>query len=145
MDTAVAKLRRKYKPGLIEALVSLCILVTLAGIVVPIMADRADGPRYERTETALSDIARGVQAYTRDTGLTPTSAAIGAGQTNVTWLYGPGEMPRNHPFGADLQSRPLANVLGSLHKAPARFHLWHVQKPWFFSPNERAKSRQLRL
>jgi hypothetical protein len=108
MDTAVAKPSRTYKPGLLEALVSLCILVTLAGVVVPITADRADMLRMERAETALSDIARGLQAYTRDVGLTPTGIESDHG---ITWLYGPGEMPRNHPFGAELEALPLTDAL----------------------------------
>jgi type II secretory pathway pseudopilin PulG len=107
MDTAAVKPNRSYRPGLLEALVSLCILVKLAGVVVPITADRADAMRMERTETALSDIARGLQAYTRDTGLLP----VGGEELTVTWLYGPGDMPRNHPFGSELEARPLADAL----------------------------------
>ncbi|MHC5212067.1 MAG: hypothetical protein ACYTG2_15215 [Planctomycetota bacterium] len=107
MDSVVAKPRSKYKPGLLEALVSLCILVTLAGVVVPITADRADGMRTERAESDLSDIARGLQAYTRDTGMTPTGIA----DVSMTWLYGPGEIPRVHPFGSELEAGQLHDVL----------------------------------
>jgi type II secretory pathway pseudopilin PulG len=130
MDTDVVKPPRAEKPrakqGLLEALVSLCVLVTLAGVVVPIGANHAEAARIEQTETDLADIARGLQAYTRDTGLTPTGIAGDAGlgaasaggasgggarTADVTWLYGPGELPRNHPFGSELEARPLADAL----------------------------------
>jgi hypothetical protein len=52
----------------------------------------------------------------------------------VTWLYGPGEMPRNHPFGSELEALPLSDALLTSAMGGDRWHGPYITRleadPW---------------
>ncbi|MCB9899682.1 MAG: type II secretion system protein GspG [Planctomycetes bacterium] len=96
------------RKGILEALVGLSILVSLAGVVMPIVGGEIAGSRVEQAQADMLHIVNGLHAYTDDTLFLPTGIR---GRTNVSWLYGPGELPQANPFAAGGEARPLSDVL----------------------------------
>ncbi len=106
MDATQPKSRRSGK--VMEVLVALSILVCVAGVTVPIVGVELREGREEQAMHDMVDILGGLRSYTHDTLFLPTGER---GRTNVTWLYGPGELPRNHLFDLRGEGRPLDDVL----------------------------------
>lgn len=110
-ETAPAPTQDKalaHRKGVLEALVGLSILVSLAGVVMPIVGGEMAGTRSEQAVLEMQRIANGLHAYTDDTLFLPTGIQ---GRTNLAWLYGPGQLPQANPFAAGGEARALSDVL----------------------------------
>jgi type II secretory pathway pseudopilin PulG len=99
---------RRFKLGFLEAIVSLSLLVSVAGITIPMIAGQQAEARNEQALMDMQDIVDGIRQYSQDTLYLPTG---NRGRTNVSWLYGPGRLPRSLNLGNISQSRPLDDVL----------------------------------
>lgn len=98
----------RRKVGLLEALVSLSLIVSLAGITMPMIATEAAEGRTEQAVVDMQNIVDGIRQYSQDTLFLPTG---NRGRTNVAWIYGPGDLPGNLNLGSIAESRPLDDVL----------------------------------
>ncbi len=98
----------RRKPGILEALVSLSIMVSIAGITVPIVGGELAEGRVDTAYADMQHILDGIRGYSNDTLFLPTG---NRGRTNVSWLYGPGELPDGGALGAVSSSRPVEDVL----------------------------------
>jgi len=99
---------RRRPPGLLEALVGLSILVSLSGIVMPIVGAEMSASPEEQALLDMQHIVNGLRDYSQDTLYLPTGDE---GRTNVSWLYGPGAVPSDNPFAAGGEARTLDDVL----------------------------------
>lgn len=99
---------RRPRLGFLEAIVSLSLLVSVAGITIPMIAGHQAEARNEQAVIDMQNIVDGIRQYSQDTLYLPTG---NRGRTNVTWLYGPGTLPRDLHLGNISQSRPLDDVL----------------------------------
>jgi hypothetical protein len=104
----VAVRKTVIKPGVLEALVALSVLVALSGVLMPIVGEEVGQSRAVTALADLQSIAEGLGRYSRDTLYLPTGVE---GRTNVAWLYGPGTIPTGHAFGAGGEARPLDDAL----------------------------------
>ncbi len=107
MDSAAVR-KTVIRPGVLEALVGLSVLVALSGVLMPAVGEEV---AESRTVAALGDlqaISEGLARYSRDTLFLPTGVE---GRTNVAWLYGPGAIPAGHSFGHGGEGRPLDDAL----------------------------------
>jgi len=94
--------------GFLEALVSLCLVVSIAGITMPMVAgERAEG-RNEQAVVDMQGIVDGIRDYSQHTRFLPTG---NRGRTNVTWLYGPGQLPKGMKLGSIAHSRSLDDIM----------------------------------
>ena len=101
-------LRRQKKLGWLEGLIGLCIMVSLAGVVSPMVGAASVEEKVDIAQSQMLHIVDGLQAYSRDTLYLPTG---NQGRTDVSWLYGPGVIPANNPFAAGGEARPLEEAL----------------------------------
>lgn len=99
---------RRRPPGLLEALVGLSILVSLSGIVMPIVGGEVTQSPEQQALMDMQHIVSGLRDYSQDTLYLPTGDE---GRTNVSWLYGPGSMPSDNPFAAGGEARSIDDVL----------------------------------
>lgn len=104
----VATRKTVIKPGVLEALVALSVLVALSGVLMPVVGEEVGQSRAVTALRDLQSIAEGLGRYSRDTLYLPTGVE---GRTNVAWLYGPGTIPAGHAFGAGGEARPLDDAL----------------------------------
>ena len=96
------------RAGVLEALVALCIVVSLAGVTAPIVATEVIEGREDQAVVDMVDILDGLRGYSHDTLFLPTGDR---GRTDVTWLWGPGHLPVGHQFDLGGEGRPLDDVL----------------------------------
>jgi hypothetical protein len=115
VDRAVEPSHTKQPPrqarrgaGFLEALVSLCVVISIAGITMPIIADEQAENRLEQSVVGMQNILDGIRNYSEQTHFLPTG---NRGRTDVTWLYGPGELPRGIKLGNVSHSRSLNDIL----------------------------------
>jgi len=106
MDNAVA--RTAARPGMLEALVGLSVLVALSGVLMPAVAEEAGESRRISALADMQSIGEGLARYAQDTLFLPTGVQ---GRTNVAWLYGPGNIPAGQPFGQGGEGRALDDAL----------------------------------
>jgi hypothetical protein len=92
----------------LEALVCLCVVISIAGITMPIIADERAESRFEQSVLGMQNILDGLRDYSEQTHFLPTG---NRGRTDVTWLYGPGELPRGLKLGNVSHSRSLDDIL----------------------------------
>lgn len=97
-----------HRRGVLEALVGLSILVSLAGVVVPVVGGELNGDLENIALQDMQQIVTGLRGYSNDTRYLPTGIQ---GRTNLSWLYGPGVVPEGNPFAAGGEARPLADAL----------------------------------
>jgi len=105
---AVPPVRRRRLPGLLEALVACSVLVSLSGVVMPVVAEGAQNARLQDANEGVQGIADALRDYSSDTLFLPTGAR---GRTNLSWLYGPGEMPTDNSFAEGGEARSLDDFL----------------------------------
>ena len=103
-----APARQGGRPGLLEALVALGILVSLSGVLMPAIGEEVGEARRMQTLADMDAIAGALARYQADTLTLPTG--IG-GRTDVAWLYGPGKIPAANPFSAGGEARALEDAL----------------------------------
>ncbi len=96
------------RPGVLEALVALSVLMALSGLLMPVVGDQVGESRRLTALSDLQGISEGLAAYSRDTRYLPTGTE---GRTNVAWLYGPGSIPAGNPFGSGIDARALDDAL----------------------------------
>jgi type II secretory pathway pseudopilin PulG len=92
----------------LESLVLLSILVTVAGVTLPILGGNLAESRRVEAQADMQHIVDGLRDYSRDTRFYPTGHL---GRTNITWLYGPGSLPANNLFGQEDEGASLDEVL----------------------------------
>lgn len=95
-------------PGLLEALVGLSILVSLSGVVMPLVGSSIRGDLQTQALSDMQHIVDGLRAYQSTTLFLPTGVQ---GRTNVAWLHGPGDLPAGNTFAAGGDGQPLQDVL----------------------------------
>jgi hypothetical protein len=91
-----------------EGVLGLGLLVVLAGVVGPGVAERVENSRTTDAIEQMQLIVEGLHSYSHDTLTLPTGIQ---GRTNVSWLYSPGELPFNNPFVDGGSARPLSDAL----------------------------------
>ena len=121
MKSATAAARRPFfaRPGVLEALVGLSILVALSGVVMPVIGEGVRTVRRTGARDDMQLIAEGLVRYVHDTLTLPTGVE---GRTNITWLYGPGHIPAEQPFGASTDARPIEDALLNASMGRTRWH-----------------------
>ncbi len=100
--------RRRRLPGMLEALVACSVLISLSGVVMPVVAEGAHTARVQDANADVQAIAEGLRGYSRDTLFLPTGSR---GRTNLSWLYGAGEMPADNSFAEGGEARSLDDFL----------------------------------
>ena len=108
VDEVAAPVRKEPKVGWLEGLIGLAVLVSLAGVVAPVVGGATGRSDVAEAEAQMLHIVDGLHAYSRDTLYLPTGDQ---GRTDVSWLYGPGVIPADNPFAAGGEARPLDEVL----------------------------------
>lgn len=84
------------------------LLLALAGVVGPGVADTLGEGRETSALKQLQGIVDGLRSYSHDTLTLPTGIK---GRTDVSWLYGPGVLPLDNPFADGGSARPLSDAL----------------------------------
>lgn len=100
--------RTLARPGFLEAVVGLSVLVALSGVLMPVVRHEVGESRDLDAQRDMQAIAEGLAAWSRDTLFLPTGVE---GRTNVAWLYGPGNIPAHQPFATGGEARSLSDVL----------------------------------
>lgn len=100
--------KARSRPKTLAGIVSLGLMLGLAGVVGPDVAEELTGEPHEIALRDMQAIVSGLRSYSQDTLLLPTGID---GRTDVGWLYGPGELPQANPFVASGASRPLEDAL----------------------------------
>lgn len=117
--------------GLLEALIAGCVLISLSGIVMPIVSGEVQGDRLRIAQQHTVEIGEALDAWTRSTLYLPTGRK---GRTNVAWLYGPGTIPLDNPYTEGGDSAPLEDCLLNDAMAGDRFAGGYIQSlepdPW---------------
>ena len=108
VEELAAPVRKQPKVGWLEGLIGLAVLVSLAGVVAPVVGSATSRSDVAEAEARMLHIVEGLNAYSRDTLYLPTGDQ---GRTDVSWLYGPGVIPAENPFAAGGEARPLDEVL----------------------------------
>ncbi len=117
-DTPTPAKKAGPPAGLLEALVAGCVLMSLSGIVMPIVGDEVHTGRMHTAQADTIEIAEALQDWTRSTLFLPTGRM---GRTNIAWLYGPGEIPVGNPYTEGGDGAPLADALLNDTMAGDRF------------------------
>jgi len=99
--------RTLARPGFLEAVVGLSVLMALSGVLMPVVRQEVGESRGLQAQRDMQSIAEGLSAYSHDTRFLPTGVE---GRTNVAWLFGPGNIPADHAFASGA-ARGLADVL----------------------------------
>jgi len=94
--------------GILEALVGLSILVSLAGVLIPMVGAEVAGSQRDQALADMQQVVSGLRDYSNSTLYLPTGTE---GRTNVSWLYGPGELPSGNPFASGGEGHALEDVL----------------------------------
>jgi hypothetical protein len=141
--------RTLARPGFLEAVVGLSVLVALSGVLMPVVRSSVGESRGLEAQHDMQGIAEGLAAYSHDTLFLPTGVE---GRTNVAWLYGPGNIPAGQPFASGGEARSLSDVLqnpsmggerwSGPYAGPLQADPWGnaylVNVDGFLSPRERA-------
>jgi len=150
MNTASIVHKTLARPGFLEAIVGLSVLVALSGVLMPTIREEVGEGRVLQAQSDMQAIAEGLAAYARDTRFLPTGTE---GRTNVAWLYGPGNIPAGNSFGTGGETRSLDDALMNASMGGERWTGPYVAAglrpdPWgnaylvnvdgFVSPRERA-------
>lgn len=98
----------RRRSRLLEGVLGLGLLLALAGVVGPGVADTLEEGRQVSTLRQLQEVVDGLRSYSHDTLTLPTGIK---GRTDVSWLYGPGELPLDNPFADGGSARPLSDAL----------------------------------
>jgi prepilin-type N-terminal cleavage/methylation domain-containing protein len=80
---------------LVEMIVVIAILVSVAGILIPVVSSQLEDARRGRALGDMRRIAAGINRYVKDTGAFPIGDAA---HTPFHWLFGAGELPRSNVF-----------------------------------------------
>lgn len=110
--------KRKAPRGLLEALVAGCVLVSLSGIVMPVVSGEMHGERMRVAQRQTVEIGDALQSWMRSTLYLPTGRK---GRTNLAYLYGPGQIPAGNPYAEGGEAAPLADCLLNDTMAGDRF------------------------
>ena len=100
--------RTLSRPGFLEAVVGLSVLVALSGVLMPVVKQEVGSTRTLDAQADMQHIAEGLSAYAHDTLYLPTGAE---GRTNLAWLFGPGRIPAGSGFGNGGDTRTLDDAL----------------------------------
>jgi type II secretory pathway pseudopilin PulG len=93
----------------LELLIVVVIIVSIAGIVVPHLAQESIDKKKKEALDDINRIASAVNLYIRDTLLYPTGIN---GATTYHYLYSDGEIPLNNPLASG-PGMPLLEFLNS--------------------------------
>jgi len=80
---------------LVEMIVVIAILVSVAGIMIPVVSSQLEDAKRGRALGDMRRIAVAINRYVKDTGTFPIGGQSGA---TFHWLYGNGELPQNNVF-----------------------------------------------
>jgi general secretion pathway protein G len=78
----------------VEMIVVIAILVSVAGIMIPVVSSQLEDARRGRALGDMRRIAAGINRYVKDTGAFPVGDA--AARTPFHWLFGAGELPQGN-------------------------------------------------
>ncbi|GEM_PF-2310946 len=98
----------RRRSRLLEGVLGLALLLAMAGVVGPGVADTLAEGRQVSALSQLQEVVDGLRSYSHDTLTLPTGIK---GRTDVSWLYGPGELPLDNPFADGGSARPLSDAL----------------------------------
>ena len=79
----------------IEMIVVVAIIVSLAGVIIPVVSGELDSAKEARVAVDLKHIADALRHYIRDTGFQPTGDR---GAHDYHWAYTNGEQPISNDF-----------------------------------------------
>ncbi len=97
-DTAVEHSRSGF--SLVTMVLTVLLLVVLAGVVAPVVTDglqRAEKSDREAAATMVGKIAAAIDQYRADTSHAPTGSN---GAAMFHWLYSAGKTPSGNPFSS---------------------------------------------
>lgn len=150
MPTGNPVTRTLSRPGFLEAVVGLSVLMALSGVLMPVVRMEVGENRGLTAQADMQAIQAGIAAYSRDTLILPTGVQ---GRTNVAWLFGPGNIPAGPALGGG-DARSLGDALlndsmggdrwagpyvpGGLHPDPWG-NAYLVNVDGFVSPRQRAQ------
>lgn len=108
-EPATRSAPRKRRARTASGLISLGLLLGMAGVVGPGVAGEVEQVRRQGAVNDMQSIVGALRDYSRDTLTLPTGVE---GRTNLRWLSGPGNLPAGLPFtpGAD-DHRALHDLL----------------------------------
>jgi len=92
----------------LEGILGLGLLLALAGIVTTGVSTTVEESRQTSAIEQMQHIVDGLRSYSHDTLTLPIGIR---GRTDVSWLYGPGELPLDNPFVDGGTARPLSDAL----------------------------------
>jgi hypothetical protein len=119
MKSAAAARRPIFaRPGVLEALVGLSILVALSGVVMPASA-KASAPRAAAARRATCSSSRGPRAL-RARHAHAAHRRRGPHQHHLALR--PGHIPAEQPFGASADARPIEDALLNASMGRTRWH-----------------------
>src|SRR5262245_34802179 len=87
--------RRRWGFTAIEMIVVIAIIVSLAGVIIPVVSGELDGAKQARVATDLGRLANALRRYIEDTGHSPTGDR---GAPFYHWGYTNGEQPISNDF-----------------------------------------------
>ncbi len=125
--------RRETGLTLVQLLVALAALLTLALVLPASLAVRVNHARIARAERDVRAIADAIQRFERDNGFLPLSTRAidggpGSASDRVDLLTGPGEMPRVGEVAGvgwlSSRSDSLSGSLGPYLSAPPKADPW---------------------
>ncbi|MEW6743460.1 MAG: type II secretion system protein GspG [Planctomycetota bacterium] len=101
--------RRSPRAGftLIEMIVVVAIIVSLAGIIIPVVSSEIEDAKTARAVGDLNRIATAITQYIKDTGTFPTGTL---GAQSFTWAHSNADIPESNSFDDGL-SEELARFL----------------------------------
>ncbi|MFO0985108.1 MAG: type II secretion system protein GspG [Planctomycetota bacterium] len=105
-------MRTAYRQGgftLIEMIVVIAIIVSLAGIIIPVVSSELEDAKKGRALGDMNRIATGINQYIKDTGFFPTGDQ---GAETFHWVFGNGELPQSNDF----DDGASANIMRFLSK-----------------------------
>src|SRR5262245_32538087 len=79
----------------IEMIVVIAIIVSLAGVIIPVVSGELDGAKRDRVATDLGRLANAIRRYIQDTGYNPTGDR---GAPFYHWGYTNGDQPISNDF-----------------------------------------------
>jgi general secretion pathway protein G len=80
---------------MIEMIVVLAIIVSLAGVIIPVVSGELDDAKQARAVTDLGRLASAIEHYVKDTGFKPTGTR---GAHFYHWGYTNGDQPTSNDF-----------------------------------------------
>ncbi|MEW6743477.1 MAG: prepilin-type N-terminal cleavage/methylation domain-containing protein [Planctomycetota bacterium] len=82
---------------LIEMIVVIAIIISLAGVIVPVISGELEDAKQARAVADVNRIATAIGQYIKDTGYLPTG---NKGQDKYHWLYSYGDQPSSNDFAS---------------------------------------------